>query len=1295
MAFLPAAATVIGWGITWGQVYLTAAAAAATAYSSYRTQRKQKEMQNRMLTNSGGGFSASEFYAYSGISTVWDAMGRVIPVVLGTHRTGPMRVQSYTKREGGIDVWYGLFAVSMGEVSNIRDVELNGESIVNFSSASYEIRKGTSDQTAIDWFKDVNTQYTQSGKRVLSTTQITYTVANNCDKLRIRFNMPHGYGTIFSTTYAPDGGNFVNGGYPYPHHVSAVTITSSGMTTVVADPFNYVGGNTAPVNFEIEITGPFTAGQVLYFAKPYTWGTGDHDGESYNNIGGPGTITIYDYIEIAHVVETIFGAGEGYTYPDVALIGVRCPATNTLTREPETTVICDGVLCTLPGYLDTPTFSKNPCAQLYTCMTSTLWGAGKYYKAANFEEWVTATNYFDAMISDGAGGIEKRMETNLVLDSQFGTRELREMFGKLTGSRVFRIRGKYRWFLDIPQTVPAMLFCDGNIAPGSLTWTSSDSTTLFESIAVRFRDEVNGYEERVIEIPYTEGSTDKVPQLTTDLFGITKLSRATHMAIRLLREARLRDGTVKLKGNLDSIACEPGNLVYLGDKEQEQISTGNIVGFGTDYVVLPEPLTFTAGSNYDIVLMLKSGAVATLHVLMTGAAPKNMSGVTSEIVFITTTFAILGSEPRDHSPYSFGLSANAKEDYLCHSVRRTGVKDIEVSLVNYADVWSGAESAIVTDTTALVAFSGNQTPQQVTNLTLRELLATGATGEIVSNMIVSFTPPQDSPGWHHARVYYNQVYDDQPVVGYQYYGDSTGQIVIPNVPVGNTLGIIVQSVSGSGLYASYDDAPEETITPAGIAGTPEDVTGLIALQQGSSVLLQWTDSDEVVTRSYEVRRGLTWGGAATIYTGEPNEFRDWNVTNDTYRYWIAGVSSDGTYSSNKASATVTVQNVPTANIVFERSEYDDDWTGTTSYFRKVSDGLGGNILTTYNPNVATGGTASAITGNTRAALAFDGDTSTRWYGVSSGVSQWVKYDLGAGNEKTANAFRFCKYYGGPTQYTAAVIVAGSNDNSNWTNLEQFTLSAEADGTWQTCTLSTENSTAYRYYRFYFSMAGGIGTPSVYEIQIYEYATTGTATYTTQPFDLTRVDSAYFWLLEDADWQVNNGTWADYYAATDTWLAAFDDATEPWTEIEASGTYTLQQRFSEDNVTWSEWATYSYGTYTARYVQYRIIATIDSATMYLTVRDLTTMIDVEDVIVRIPSVNIAAAGTTLTYANYTDTQSRTAQFYSAPTVNVQIQDATTSLAPVVTNNSTTGCTIHAYNASNVAESAVASVLIQGY
>lgn len=1300
---------ITGWGIA-----ANAALVAASIYSGYRTQRKAREMQNRQLSTGGGGFAASQFYAFSGISTVRDAMGAIIHVVLGTHRTGGLLVQIYTRREGGIDYLYMLLAISMGEVSDIRDVELNNESITNFSGASYQIRKGTHDQTAIDWFRDINTQYTQSGKRVLSTTQITYTVAQNCDRVRIRFSMPHGFGTIFSTTYEV-GGSVISGGYPYPHHVSAVTITSSGMTTVVADPYNYLGGNTAPVNFEIELTGPFTAGQVLYFSKPYTWGTDDHDGESYGNTGGPGTITVYDYIEIAHVVETTFGTGEGYTYPDVALLAIRCPSTNTLTSEPECTAICDGVLCTLPGYLDTPTFTKNPAPQLYTLLTSELFGGGDYYKQAAFDlaTWVTAAQRFDEIISDGAGGTEKRMETNLVLDSQFLPRELREMFEKLTGSRIFRIRGQYRWFLDIEQTVPSMLFTDGNIDRGSLSWTSTDSSTLYESIAVRFRDEYNGYEERVIEIPYTEGSTKKVPQLTTDLFGITKMSRATRQAILLLREARMRDGQIKLKGKLDSIACEPGDLVYLGDKEQDQISTGNIIGFGPDYIVLPEEVTFSAGSNYDVIVTLKSGAVQTMHVLMSGPAPKNMSDVTSDIVFLTETFATIGSDPRDHSGYSLGLSTNAKEDYIVHSIRRTSVSDIEIAAVKYdSSMWDGVDDTVVTDTESLVAYSENRAPQQVTNLTLTEKLTTAASGEIISNILVSFTPPQDSPGWEYARIYLNLVYADQPVVGYQYFGTSTGQTTIPNMPYGVEIGVIAQSVSGSGLYASYDDAPEETITPAGIAGTPEDVTGLIALQQGASVLVQWTGSSDIITRSYEVRRGLTWGGAATVYTGEPNEFRDWNVANDTYRYWVAGVSSTGAYSSNKASAVVTVTNIPNANIVFEDSEYSDDWDGTLENFVKVDDGLGGNYLQSFPTaapsvldtatNRATGGTPSASTSETghEALYAFDGSTATYWASASlpspgDKYPAYLYYNIAREiYVTTVKIYAFAMPGGSP--FVKDFAIEASNDGVSYSEIHSATFPNTLGGGWSTFTVT--NPGWYRYVRLKLidSYHGSTVPPRVSEFQIIgNIAEPYTATYTTLPYDLGRVDSAYFWLWDDIDWQILNGKISDYWGPTDTMLAPFDDVNEPISEAETSGTHIIEQRFSQDNVTWSEWQLYRYGAYTQRYVQYRVSATITSEALYITIRELATRIDVQDVIMRIDSIVIAPTGTTITFANYTDTQGRVGTFYNPPIVNTQLVNTGKSLAPDVINTTTTECTIKAYNASNVAESAIATVVIQGY
>lgn len=115
----------------------------------------------------------------------------------------------------------------------------------------------------------------------------------------------------------------------------------------------------------------------------------------------------------------------------------------------------------------------------------------------------------------------------------------------------------------------------------------------------------------------------------------------------------------------------------------------------------------------------------------------------------------------------------------------------------------------------------------------------------------------------------------------------------------------------------------------------------------------------------------------------------------------------------------------------------------------------------------TGGTASAssenVGGGEGAAQAFDNNfTGSKWLALTA--SAWIKYDLGAGNEKIVTSYTITSGNDAASRDPMSWGFEGSNDDLNWTVLD-----TRVGQTWST-RLQTKafgpfvNTTAYRYYR---------------------------------------------------------------------------------------------------------------------------------------------------------------------------------------------------------------------------------------
>ena len=114
--------------------------------------------------------------------------------------------------------------------------------------------------------------------------------------------------------------------------------------------------------------------------------------------------------------------------------------------------------------------------------------------------------------------------------------------------------------------------------------------------------------------------------------------------------------------------------------------------------------------------------------------------------------------------------------------------------------------------------------------------------------------------------------------------------------------------------------------------------------------------------------------------------------------------------------------------------------------------------------------------------AFDNNLTTNWGQSGTAKPQWIKYDFGAGV-----TWRIGKIIEGAKNASAnyrpkAVVIEGSNNNSNWTELWSGNMvdSSAAE------TITFENSTAYRYIRLTVNSCwGSNSSANFFEISMYE------------------------------------------------------------------------------------------------------------------------------------------------------------------------------------------------------------------
>jgi hypothetical protein len=158
----------------------------------------------------------------------------------------------------------------------------------------------------------------------------------------------------------------------------------------------------------------------------------------------------------------------------------------------------------------------------------------------------------------------------------------------------------------------------------------------------------------------------------------------------------------------------------------------------------------------------------------------------------------------------------------------------------------------------------------------------------------------------------------------------------------------------------------------------------------------------------------------------------------------------------------------------------EDWYDVNWLYRKQFS------VRQTDTDVCTGGVASAsseFSAVESAAKAFDNDFATsKWVTAVSYPPCWIKYDLGAGNEKTVTSYTITSGNDAPSRDPMNWTFEASNDNVNWTVLDTQIGQSFATRFQTKAYGPFINLTAYRYYRLNISANHGANLTQIEELE---------------------------------------------------------------------------------------------------------------------------------------------------------------------------------------------------------------------
>ena len=177
------------------------------------------------------------------------------------------------------------------------------------------------------------------------------------------------------------------------------------------------------------------------------------------------------------------------------------------------------------------------------------------------------------------------------------------------------------------------------------------------------------------------------------------------------------------------------------------------------------------------------------------------------------------------------------------------------------------------------------------------------------------------------------------------------------------------------------------------------------------------------------------------------------------------------------------------------------------------------------------------------------------------------------------------------------------------------------------------------------------------------------------------------IIYDFEWNVFFGGDATFFDLGDRTFGEYP--TDTFNTISLPVVEVIKLRFSDDNLTWTDWLPYSTGDYDFRYVQYSLRLDFPEKAGFVKITKLQQYYDVPDIEI-VDSISVSNTGKVI---NYISDYGR--DFYATPTqITATILNGDGNVFPDVTNLDETGMTITCYNRTGTKVAGDIKLIIKG-
>jgi len=966
---------------------------------------------------SGEGIDAdSATYGWDGIRTIQE-VGVPVAVIYGRHRFGGNVLNAYVRTDGDKNYLNVLLGVCEGEINGVSSLYINDNPSENFDGISTTEKTGTNAQTVIPNFEDAHNLYDVNTNMTKDNAHVYTTVDSDVQGFELHLQCPsglyqqNGEGGLkeWSVTYQVEYKLHAAGSYT---DLGSTTITAKSRTTI-RRVYRKTGLTAGQYDIRLTRTSDDSSLDPL-MEGDLTW------------------------------VQTDEVKNDDFRYPNTALLGIEALATDQLSGGmPNFTFLVEGKKVSVPDVKngasavdwedyywnadnseyrlldgdtsltwDGTTYVDKWCGNPVWCLKDLLlnsrYGLGEFISSADIDDtlFLEMARYCEESVSDGAGGYEKRMRLDVVLDSSTKALDMIMQLCLAFRGLPFYSGGGVKLRIDKDET-PVQLFTMGNIIAGSFKQSWKSIKDVPNVVEVQFLDKDKDYKQETIAYidEVALGAGDPMRKKTIRLFT-TYLSQAVREARYALKQAKYVNRSVAFSAGIDAVACQPGDLISI-QHDVPQWGFGGRVSAGstTTSIVLNQSVTLGAGV-YKLRIQ-HSDDTTEEKTITTGAGSVSTVEVSEAFSFT----------PSAYDKYSIGLSGSVKKDFRIIGMKITNKDEVEISAMEHStSVYDDSEITIPDNNYSALTL----TIPDVRNLALTERLVKLSDGTIEVAIDVWWDKPEASSTY--VRTYAKaKIYISEDNSSWRYIGESSGlhYQIISDIVDSVTYYVKVVTVTDDNREGTLSTSPSSNITPVGKSAPPSDVDTFIVNQSRDRIIFGWTEISDVDVWGYVIRLGTDWDSGIKVAFAQGDKYLQTDFrTGSGQSYWIKALDTSGNYSETATEATITIDNIPFRNIISTYSE-QTAWTGDKTNTETSGDNL---IIST-----------GELTGTYTGAIRDVGYVAT--FAIIVNAVVVVAQDLAWDDDADArmNDDPLMRFTGTETAGASTFEIRTSDDNITWTD----------------------------------------------------------------------------------------------------------------------------------------------------------------------------------------------------------------------------------------------------------------------